>query len=405
MFPCGKSAAKLLGQPARLLVEQAILCTALVIPYQVCYADLRRRKAAYIRRGRKLVAVNKQKCLRFLVAAGTVILLVILLASVLPVLTPFIAAALLSYAFAPQITRMSKLGVPLWLSLTVLLIYLLSILYFLIALTLPVLSQQLQNLFDYLPYILDFWSSSADSLLSSITNEQLADKFASLISGFNQNIDNYLKNASADVVAFLLDIPGILLYVILTPILSYYFLRDREKIRKYLLSLIAPSAKDEFLRLSGELNWLVRGFISGYLLVAVIVALLTTLMYYLLGLQYPLVLGLIMGISDLIPYFGPVLGAIPAVLLALTIDKTTAFLVIIGLFIIQQVESSVITPQVMGNRVGLHPLLTIFVVLAGGSLGGLAGAILAVPLAAVILLIFKYLFSRVFSNNQLRNTG
>lgn len=203
----------------------------------------------------------------------------------------------------------------------------------------------------------------------------------------------------------MLDIPGILLYVILTPILSYYFLRDREKIRKYLLSLIAPSAKDEFLRLSGELNWLVRGFFSGYLLVAVIVALLTTLMYYLLGLQYPLVLGLIMGISDLIPYFGPVLGAIPAVLLALTIDKTTAFLVIIGLFIIQQVESSVITPQVMGNRVGLHPVLTIFVVLAGGSLGGLAGAILAVPLAAVILLIFKYLFSRVFSNNQLRNTG
>jgi predicted PurR-regulated permease PerM len=131
---------------------------------------------------------------------------------------------------------------------------------------------------------------------------------------------------------------------------------------------------------------------------------MSTVFYYLIGIDYPLVLGILMGIADMIPYFGPYLGAIPAVLIALSISKTKVLIMIIGMVVIQQIEGSFITPFVIDKRVGLHPLITIFAVMAGTYLWGIVGAIFAVPLASVIILLAKYLFARLLANNYLRNT-
>ena len=106
-----------------------------------------------------------------------------------------------------------------------------------------------------------------------------------------------------------------------------------------------------------------------------------------------MVLGVFMGLADLIPYFGPFIGAVPAIAVALSTDLNLAALTVFGLVIIQQIESLVITPKIIGDRVGIHPLTTIFVVLAGGWLFGLLGAVLAVPVTAAGLLVIRYLWS------------
>lgn len=107
-----------------------------------------------------------------------------------------------------------------------------------------------------------------------------------------------------------------------------------------------------------------------------------------------------MGIGDLIPYFGPIIAAIPAVLLAITVSPGKTIIIIIGILLLQQLDSSVISPRIIGDRIGLHPVTTIFVVMAGGYLWGIAGAIFAIPLAAVLILLCKYVSGRVFASDQ-----
>ena len=127
----------------------------------------------------------------------------------------------------------------------------------------------------------------------------------------------------------------------LAPILSYYLLRDRENIKNRIISFVSPQSRPEFLRIAGEVNHLVREFISGYLVIALVVAVIATLFYWLVGIDYPVVLGILMGIGDLIPYFGPIIAAIPAVLLAVTVSPGKTVIIIIGILLLQQLDSSV----------------------------------------------------------------
>jgi|WetSurMetagenome_2_1015567.scaffolds.fasta_scaffold246238_2 predicted PurR-regulated permease PerM len=151
-----------------------------------------------------------------------------------------------------------------------------------------------------------------------------------------------------------------------------------------------------------ELDHLLRQFINGYLLTSLIIGGLSAVFYYAVGIDYALLLGVFMGIAEMIPYLGPYLGAIPAVLIALSISQTKAIIVVVGIIILQQIEGVIITPRIVDNKVGIHPLLTIFAVLAGAYLWGIVGAIVAVPLTAVLILIIKYIFSNLFANNYLR---
>ena len=210
-------------------------------------------------------------------------------------------------------------------------------------------------------------------------------------------MDDRIAAYSTKIADLVFSLPQVLLYTVLAPILSYYFLRDRENIKNRIVSLLSPAARPEFLRMAGEVNHLVREFISGYLVIALVVAVIATIFYWIVGIDYPLVLGLLMGIGDLIPYFGPIIAAIPAVLLAVTASPGKTIIIIIGILLLQQLDSSVITPRIIGDRIGLHPVTTIFVVMAGGYLWGIAGAIFAIPLAAVLILLCKYVSGRVFA--------
>jgi len=350
-----------------------------------------------------MISIDKQKCRRCIFVAAVLVVIIVFFASVWPLLTPFFLAAVLAYLTAPAVGKMNDLGVPLCLSLTVIIIYLLLALYVLLVISFPMIMQQLRNLLDYLPGFIDTITAAGSNMLSGLSDAGIAAGLEQGLHDISAALEEKLTESGKGLADMVIGIPEAVIYTVLAPIVGYYFLRDREKIKNKFLLLAAPGRKKEFLRLAGELNDLARGFVRGYLSVALIMAVLSSMFYYAMGLDYALVLGLLMGIADLVPYFGPILGAIPAVLVALTESGTKAGIVIIGLLVLQQAESSVITPRIMGNRVGLHPVTTIFAVLAGGYLGGLGGAILAVPAAAAVLLIGKYVFGCVFADNQLRN--
>jgi len=115
------------------------------------------------------------------------------------------------------------------------------------------------------------------------------------------------------------------------------------------------------------------------------------------GMDYALLIGIIGGVADLIPYFGPIIGAVPALLLALTKSPWMAFKVAIVILVVQQIEGNLISPKLMGDSVKLHPLWVVFALLAGGEVAGFWGMLLAVPLAAVIKVVIRHIYLRLVS--------
>ncbi|MBQ1501965.1 MAG: AI-2E family transporter [Firmicutes bacterium] len=347
--------------------------------------------------------MNKRKWLRAAAVAAAGAGLIALFWLARPVTAPFLLGAAFAYLAAPQIDRAQAKGVPVGLTFIVIVCWVLAVCYFLLALTVPLIIEQLRNLFAYLPEFFAKAQSWLDGFFSSFPANRLTERMGAGLPGLSEALEQKIAAGGEALAAWVMTLPSALINLVLAPVLAYYFLLERKKIKAALLSFVSPGQEEELTRLAGELNALVRSFVNGYFFISLIVGAMSAVLYYALGIDYPLVLGVLMGVADLIPYFGPFIGALPAVLLALSVSRGTAVAAVIGILVIQQLESSVITPRIMGDRIGLSPLVTIFAVLAGGYLRGIIGALIALPLAAVVLLIGRYVFSRVFANNQLRN--
>jgi predicted PurR-regulated permease PerM len=200
---------------------------------------------------------------------------------------------------------------------------------------------------------------------------------------------------------FLANLPKALSTVtlyILSPVIAIYFLADWKILEQGFLRVIPQRWRMEWRRLWQDINHVIRQFVRGNIIVAVIVGVLIGVGVKLVGMEYALLIGLICGVSDLIPYFGPVIGAVPSVLLALIKSPGMALKVILIILIVQQLEGNVISPKLMGESVGLHPLWVVFALLASGEIAGFWGMFLAVPLAAVIRVVLKHIYFRLVSS-------
>lgn len=181
-----------------------------------------------------------------------------------------------------------------------------------------------------------------------------------------------------------------LLALIFAPILAFYILCDWEKISDAVLNLLPPGSRMQVRTLYQQVDRIMVEFIKGYFLIAVTVGLLTGVWAALLGVPFPLVIGVVAGITNLVPYFGPILGGLPAIALAWTVSLRLAALMAAGILIIQQLDANLFTPRIIGRKLGMHPLTVIFALLAGGTLFGLWGIILALPAAAVLKVVLRW---------------
>ena len=173
-------------------------------------------------------------------------------------------------------------------------------------------------------------------------------------------------------------------------------LLDLKTIKACVYRVFPRDSKSEWWDLMDSLDAVLNGFVRGQVIIAVLVGLMSALALTILGVRFALILGLIAGVFELVPYFGPVLGALPAVSLALLESPLLALKVTVAFIVIQQVESAILSPKIMGDRVGLHPVAVILAVLVGGHLFGFWGIVLAVPGAALakVLLVAACAFLR-----------
>ena len=174
--------------------------------------------------------------------------------------------------------------------------------------------------------------------------------------------------------------------------MSYYLVLERPNLHKYLLKLFddkEAEAKAEKLVLDIEKQ--VGGWVRGELFLMLIIGVMTYLGLFLLGVPYALPLAVLAGLLELVPNLGPTMAAVPAIVIALTVSPVIALGTLILSIVIQQLENNLIVPKVMQSATGTEPLATIIVLLVGFTLGGIAGAVLSMPIYLTIQTVYKAL--------------
>ncbi len=178
-------------------------------------------------------------------------------------------------------------------------------------------------------------------------------------------------------------------------VLGFYFLKDREYFGEMLKKLITIPSRRKILPVASEINHILHRFIRGEVLIATTVGILATVGYLLVGLPYALTLGFIAGILEFIPYFGPWLGAIPALIIAYLSGSQTFIWTLIVVLLIQQLVGVLITPRILSGVVNLHPVYVILSLWAGGLFFGIAGMFLAVPSVLILRVIIKHVYLNI----------
>jgi predicted PurR-regulated permease PerM len=254
-------------------------------------------------------------------------------------------------------------------------------------LMLPLIIQQVVQVGEAVPTLANqvpVWQSGLQAELNSrqididlgaaFRGQELSTRIAALGTGLAQNAVGVLTGAAGVIVAFILML-----------VLSFYIVLDGEAIRNQVIQLIPDSAQDDVLYFLDSMNRSFGGFLRGMLIMAFINGTGTAAIMLAAGLSYVPLASLFAGIIVLIPFIGPVIGMVPPIALALANGSLTlAIAVTIALIVLQQIIFNVITPKVMSESLGMHPLLIFAAILVGTRVAGLAGAVFGVPIVAVL---------------------
>lgn len=188
-------------------------------------------------------------------------------------------------------------------------------------------------------------------------------------------------------------------------LLAYYWLLEGEATIRRILMRLPLEKRDEYRDMIVEIEDKIGAYFRGQLLLCLIIGLFSLVAFWIIGVPNAITLAIISGVTEAIPMIGPLIGAVPAILTTLTTAPDKALWVVLAIIIIQQAENNFLVPKIMDRSVGVHPLMTIFAIAAFGLLFGVVGAILAIPLAAILQILGRYfLFNLLFIEREATNS-
>lgn len=313
-----------------------------------------------------------------------------------PVLTPFIAAGLLAYIADPLVDRLQRLKLPRAVAVVAVFLLTFAFLGLLVLLIVPLVNAQVAALLDALPAIVgqveQVWWPKLAPLLDLQSGEDV---------GVAAFITRYGEMAAAWGSSLLLSVTrsggalaAAVISLFLVPILTFYLLRDWDMIVARIGALVPSGSRDTAFRLARETDDVLAAFLRGQILVMLSLAAIYSLGLSLIGLRFAIAIGVLAGLVSFVPYLGFIFGILLAGLtVALEPDPLWRLAGVVATFSAAQViEGSFLTPRLVGDRIGLHPVLVIFAVAAGGQLFGFFGILLALPMAAVLSVLIRFAY-------------
>jgi len=209
-------------------------------------------------------------------------------------------------------------------------------------------------------------------------------------------VDNAVIHLFSKVFDAALNLGEDALSLAVLPIISYYFLADSDKLHNKFLVLFPTKIRVMVKKILHDIDKVLGRYIVSQFMLCLIIGVLTFIILFFLKVDFPVILSLLNAIFNIIPYFGPLFGAIPAIIMALLQSPKTAIYTALWLYGIQQIEGNIISPKVTGDSVSMHPLVVILLLIIGGKLGGFVGMVIAVPIGVVIKVIYEDLNYYIF---------
>ena len=333
----------------------------------------------------------------FILAGIALILWVVYLLK--PVVLPFIGAFLIAYLFSPLVDKLHNIGLPRWLSISCVFIGIGVVIFLAMWFLVPLVWEQLMyakknipgnihwlnytflpwlsNTFNLVPMEIDTEQMSA-AIMEYIQTNYSADSIQAMILKVAQSGLNFIQIGGT---------------IVLIPIIAFYFLLDWERMLDSMRRLIPRKYEKSTLTIVGECHEVLGAFVKGQFLVMFLLGVVYAMGLQLIGLEVGIIIGMIAGLASIIPYLGFAVGIISAVIACLFqfgLDWVHLALVLVVFMVGQAIEGYILQPFLLGDKIGLSPVAVVFAVLAGAQLAGLLGMLIALPVAAVIVVLLRH---------------
>ncbi|WP_226658731.1 AI-2E family transporter [Pseudalkalibacillus hwajinpoensis] len=309
---------------------------------------------------------------------------------------PIIAAGVFYYILRPVIAILEKWKIPRPLGILLVYLALAGGVTGLVISIGPVLVEQFNSLVEGAPTLVnDLQNAITDwqknPYIARILQSEMID-----IQGFTDRISGSIGEISSSfgnyIFSFLNIVTNVLVGIVLLPFILFFMLKDGKKLMPSLLRIVPKAHRKEGAKILEDMDDALSGFIQGQLIVSVFIGTFVYIWYVIIDLDYALILALIALFLNVVPFIGPIIGTAPGVIVGLIESPLTALWVVLGVIVIQQIESNLVSPLVMGRKLDIHPLTIILLLLVASSLAGFLGLILAIPTYAVLKVIFTHTY-------------
>ncbi|WP_407892015.1 AI-2E family transporter [Lacticaseibacillus sp. N501-2] len=308
---------------------------------------------------------------------------------------PLILAGVLFYLLNPLVNFLQRHGFKRLLAIALVFVVVLGLLVLAIVKLVPPIEQQFNNIVKFYP---QYWQSFTDWLThlnenQSFISQHDLDQFGKeLMTSLSSKKGSLLSGTVTGIQNFFGIVGNVVITVATAPIILFFLLKDGDHFAPLVVNLFPTRMRHSLSDTLHEMNEKVGSYVQGQLTVAMAVAIIFMVGFSVIGLKFALVLGLIAGPLNLIPYFGSALAMIPALIVGATTSPQMLIAVIVTFFVEWVIETQLISPFVMGSKLAMHPLTIVLVLLTAGNLFGLIGVILGIPGFAVIKIIVTRLF-------------
>jgi len=309
----------------------------------------------------------------------------------------FVLGAALAFLIQPAVTRIVAVGVPRVVAISLIFVLLIAALAGLLLLIVPLGVSEVVQLQKQAPSL----AAAAQDRINSLQGAPIqvlgiTIDLKSSAETFNSHVKDYLLGQFGNALTIGLTALTTVLQLVLMFIVAFLLALDAPAVRRDVRRFVPNDYRTDFDQIWRKVRKMLYAYVRGQLVIAALIGVVSGIACAALGIADPIALGLIAGVTALIPYLGPFIGAIPAILVGLAASPVKALLIALIYFLISNVILNFVYPKVMGDAVRLPPILVIVAFIAGFSWAGILGMFVAVPIAATIRILYDHIYARLY---------
>ena len=312
------------------------------------------------------------------------------------IMLPLVISALLYYLLKPLVDWLEKKGVGRTLAIFLVFAGIAALLVWAGANVIPMITRQLTTFIDDLPAYIQTVNKEINQFLDHpfLKNYQgqLQDTLSNISTKAVDYAESISKNAPSWASNFASTFARVTVAVIIAPFILFYLLRDGHTMKGGILKVLPTRTRTSISRILSDVNTQLAGYVQGQVMVAIVVGIMFGVMYSIVGLRYGVTLGIIAGILNMVPYLGSFLAQVPVFILAIVAGPIMVVKVAIVFVIEQTIEGRFVSPLVLGTKLNIHPITIMLILLTAGSMFGIWGVFLGIPVYASVKVIVKELF-------------